>query len=565
MDNYLILITVPHSNNFNEYHYLFEKYDIILVGECPNNNVDEIVKELFKKVRPYSDWQLFIVDQLGEIDILNFYNEIHEKILGKILSKDVLRNGNDKCKPPERIYVINEREEYLSGGEETEVVSIIKDVLPCCRFLVFYRSKKPYMKLYEDLKIVSTIIVFANNNMPPEVMEAYYVYKIDLEFREGMLHRFFENEEWEIEKRREELRQQQEALEETKGNKSYGYHEYSPHLSVSTFRCLKIHRFSYGKEKEADEVRWKEENKEIEVRIAKVKEEQLENQRELKKEMTGRMEKISQKEIYLSTEGERNFNDRIKVIQKELNDCYVDYWEMDEELENQRVSKAEEIDELLSQRYTLKEILAFVLEIFILIVGVFIVFSMAELGIKTKFEPVVWRETLEEFLPYLLEVSGGMFVFIVLFLVKWLWGTFLDIQSEMKEYNAILNKINSRIRYNLTKYRQFFSKLYHIKICQNYLINQGIIKHEKAEKLEKIKEEKKECDESSETLKKLKEKVENIISVPEEDRSEEIDVREGLIDINEGSIKIYSPLGYVDKIVIRKEVCDGKFSGDTAK
>lgn len=560
MDIYMILKDGADQES-QIYNYLYYKYSINIVVWKPDKDINELVEALFEKVRKQRAWKLFVVDKSNLYSNENLYWGNESEELLTLLSNVYFVNGKGGRRPPEKIYVIRRRTQSILSGKSGDFFYVINAAVPSCRFLIMDYSEKEYLKELEKLKLVSVIVLLGINEIPPEILEAYMVYKVEVTIDENKLKEFLLYNENNLMKRESDLKRNYQQLAAYSKQEIYSYRDYVPKLSINTFHPLRMSYLFGGISKPDEAHKWIEKKNEIASRIDLIKKEQIRHQEELRREMKNRISLLPTENMSLDEEEEKEIYEKIKKNQKDLNECYVDFWKLNDELVEDELNKEKELEKILNDRYSIKEVLAVLGGITLGLIVPFILLFTVEIKIKTGLGIIADDEGCEMLITGLKYVGKYIILFEALFCLYWQALSFVDIYKAIHAFNEVLNKINQSIRVNLAKYKKLFSLVYGLRLCQSFLNRNENFKKWKKECLGNLKKEENDFYSEKEKFYGFQEVFNYLLSEEKNFNKKttddlNVDKRNQGLKIN-GNKEIFNPLFYISKISITKEVNDG--------
>lgn len=553
MDSYLI-IKANEKTEYEKYSYLLDKFSIPFVI-WTNEDESDIVDKLYELVRPYSIWKLFIADLSKVIDAENPFCDNALNEVQTLMQETFFTLGRNTCRPPEKIYILARRNKKSLSGIKGSELEGIQGAIPACRFLVMDYPSKSYLKIYEDLKLISLVIIMAVNDMPPEVMEAYVVYLVEVEISDYKLQHFLkmekdilEDEKWEIEREKQEL-------EDWKGE---GYYkESNVQLPGSTFKTMQIENSSLGIKNFSTQKMWQKEKVNIAVRLKQVQSEQLTKQSELKLEFKKRINELSTEDMFLKNDELESIQESIRQLQQELNQSFIKLWEIEKELMGEEHEKEKEVNEIHQNLYSWREILLSALLIWGFILIVFLFFLAEEQKIWGELGDLT--EDFDSKMNWIKECIKCVGIYFMLppimFVVMIPCLDTLELFKKKLELNHVLRKIEARLKTNISHYKDFYMRVYNLNIKENYLTkNQNYLRH---------KNQKRELIIKKEDKWNSKNRKFNVLSslftylLKDTGNGEQkVYSKEKVLLLNAREDRLYSPLYFVEGLFIIKEVED---------
>ena len=557
MDNYLI-IKVQSEEYSQDYQYILDQFSIVpIIWNSEKKKVPDIITELEEKLHPHHDWNLFIVEFSTLFTDGNPFQKKEMDHIKTLIEDSKFKVGFKQCKPPEKIYLIARKKEGAPAGNGKERLYGFYEEVSICRFIIMACSDKEYLKKIDELKIISTVCLLANNNMPPEIMEAYYVYRISLDINEKMLweylkeqRRFLQKEEWDIGKKKWKIENENKRDKES-------YEEYIPEFSVSAYESLEIqNRFCGVKNEHADRA-WLQEKIQRDVKIERLQKEQISKQKEINRIMRKRISLVSVEDIFLEDDEIKKIQKEIEEKQKALNDSYIEVWKMDSDLEREKKESEDELEAALKSRYLWGEIIKVAVMILLFMIGTF--------GIFLTVEKEIWIEAgiMEDKIPYEWILDNVKYCtkwnapLIVLFVVFLIISYAYEINSLRKKFNMVMKKMTDQLDNNISHYKVFFALVYSLRVCQNYITRNQNYKLNQKRQMKSLEQRTNELYHAQRNLDLLYKSFKYLDNSEKYDENlEEIILSRKKIYINNEDTAIDNLLYFVENLFIEKEVSD---------
>lgn len=553
MDSYLI-IKANEKSEYKKYSYLLDKFSVSFVI-WTDENADTIVDKLSELVSPYSKWKLFIMDLSKAVDVKNPFADKEMEEVQNLIRKDFFVFGKDTCRPPEKIYILARRKKKnLSGIKGDDLEGMVIEI-PSCRFLLMDYPLQNYLRIYEDLKVISFIIILAVNDMPPEIMEAYAVYLVEIGINDWKLQQFLkaeknalEDEQWKMEKEKYEI-------ENWRGEEDYK--ELNTELPNSAFKTMQVESRLLGIRNLGTLKRWQREKVRLAVRLERIKKEELEKQSELKSELKNRINALSANDIVLEKGEIESIQKDIRQLQQELNESFIELWELDRELAEEEWEKENKVDNIYQNFFSWKEIVFETLGILGLIFIIFLSFLCVEQNYLVEIfnqpddyaSKINWMQECMNSMKLYFIVLPLLFIFMVVAMDT------CEIYKKKTELNQVLRKIEDKLRTNIAHYKKFYTTIYQLKVKENYILKgQNYIRHKK-EKMKLLAEK----EEKWNIRNKQFEVLDNLFTQLLKDSGNDKQMMhsdENAALLNVGEDKLYNPFCFVESLSIIKEVED---------
>ena len=544
MENYLILKD-DWEKAYQNYGYFLNKFSITIIKYT---NKDKIAGLLYDKVSPYSDWKLFLVDfssiDNGANSFWNMYKELEDVLKNNIF----FSYGKEKCKPPEKIYVIDIRQEncriFDAGIDSNEVCK-------GCRFLIINYSKMKYLKVYEDLKIVSMIILLAHNDISPEILEAYCIYFAELQINIDLLYTFLQKEEEEL--KREEYYLGRKRLE-SKTIVDSGIEkemDYKLGFMVSKPKSLRLSKGFFGIKSQKEQKRWEKEKNELSACIDALTKEQIRSQKDFNKIITERIRLIRTDDLCLENSDIDKIEQEIKDIQKNMNKHYTEIWEMDEGFAERTRNSRQELDKALRNRFSWSELIKIVVCSLVFLIGVLCTCLFAEIQVLFESEMLNSGAEAARFVKENIEYTGRYLILLEVFFLGYIIvRSCIEIKKKFINFNKILGEIQTKIEKNFSHYEKFFSFLYHLKIKESYLVRSQNFRVHRREDMENLAREENELWEKKDSFKTFKQEFIHLAG--QDEKMGDKTIYESKINIKNSDKQIENPLFYIQQIFISK-------------
>lgn len=553
MNNYLV-IKVETEAEYEKYCYIVKRFSIHTILWGAGKDVVDIIEELFLSVEPFCCWQLFVVDLFSISTSQNPYSSKQNMDFVTLSQEQTFVNGRGVCRPPDKIYFLRRREECVASGKQGEELLGYDKALPCCRFLVLEHSHKEYLEVYERLAMISLITILTKYDVFYDLLQAYHVYSVQVDINDFKLIQYLRKEKDILIQQEENLIKKMADLSKCEEKIEDGIQEYIPQFNVKAYEVSSLKALFCSVKTKKNSSKWLKIKTEIEVRIEEARNQQLNKQKELNKEVKHRLCFASPEDMFLEDETVKDIEKRILKMQTELNNCYVDMWELDTKLAERKKQKEQELDGELKNRYTWSELLGTAGVIFLIMIGGFGVFLFTEWKVVKEIEVTNMEELISWIWLNIRYMGGILLKYVLIYLGVLLLKMRLDIKKARDSFQDILDQIGKRIQENIFKYRSFFSLVYGLRICQSYLNRNKNFQIKRMTELNKLEMEKV-------ILEKNREDFENLYSCFRhlekniDQNSERVEKNRIVrIKINSSGKEIESSLFYIEGLTIKKEV-----------